>query len=424
MTVVAPPPQRHDHTNEAQLLFKEAKQRRRRRLRIIWVSVVLAIAVVGCAVGFALGFNDSSPPATQPHSLGTQPLPGHVPTGATLVYAFNDLRVIDADTGATRILPMPAPYGGSRDLAMARVGTSLLLNRGNTAWLYADGFTGSPTDLGPSDGVFPGPNHNEAWIWSQPCQPLFGCADYGDLPQMGSVRLVDSSGQTIGSPVQLPGGAGWYPTGLAGEPGIVLAQSPPYGNAEEIWNPLTERVVRFFSNAQVIAEADNHVVSESSRYRCGESTACSLRLTNLKAGTDKTVLLPKGVAVVGGAAFSPDHHTLALAVALRPGRTPSRAPHHEAIALIDVPTGNATILEGSRQSTNSHYTMSLTWSTNGWLLFSDTVESSVAFYGFSDTVGSSAVRVWHPGERRAWVLPRVRVPKAQFSNEDPSLIAL
>jgi hypothetical protein len=423
MTVVAPPAHRRD-TNEAQLLFKEAR-RRRRRLRVVWVAVVIAIAVVGCAVGFALGINDSSLPATQPHSVGTPPLPGHVRTGVTLVYAFNDLRVIDADTDATRTLPMPAPYGGSRDLAMAHVGSTLLLERGDTAWLYPDGVTGSPTDLGPSDGVFPGPSRNEAWIWSHPCQPTFGCTNY-NAPQMGSVRLVDGSGQTIGSPVQLPGGAGWYPTGLAGDTGIVLRELPAYGhgNIEEIWNPLTNRVVEVLSRESVIGAADNLFVAESNRYCGGEVTACSMRLTDLKAGTDKTMFLPKGVAVVGGAVFSPDHHTLALAVALRPGRTRSRAPHREAIALIDVRTGNTTILQGSRQSTNSLYTMSLAWSTNGWLLFSDTVESSVVYSGFSDTIGSSVVRVWHQGERGAWVLPTVRLPKAQFGNEDPSLIAL
>lgn len=423
MTVVAPPSQRHDHTDEAQLLFKEAKQRRR-RLRVIWVLVVIAVAVAVCAVGFALGSNDTSLPAAHGHPTGAQPLPDHVRTGVTLVYAFNDLRVIDADTGATRTLPMPARYGGSRDLVMARAGGSLLLQRGNTAWLYSDGVTGSPTDLGPSDGVFPGPNRNDAWVWSQPCQPALGCADYGFLPQMGSVRLVDSAGQTIGSPAQLPGGAGWYPTGLAGEAGIVLAQGPPYGNAEEIWNPLTNHVEEVVSQGSVIGVAGNLVVSEPTRYCSGESTACSLRLTDLESGTNKKVFLAKGVAVVGDAAVSSDHHTLALVVALTPHwRTHSPGPHHEAIALIDVRTGDTRILPGSRQSTNSNYTMSLSWSTNGWLVFSDTVESSVVYSGFSDTIGSSVVHVWHQGDRRASVLPRVRLPKAQLGNEDPSLIA-
>ncbi len=147
-------------------------------------------------------------------------------------------------------------------------------------------------------------------------------------------------------------------------------------------------------------------------------------MTDLKTGSDQTVVLPKRATVVGGATFSPDRRTIAVPVALRPGRTGFRGPHREAIAVIDVRTGDTTVLPGSQQPTNPSYTMSLTWSSNGWLLFSDTVESSVAYSGFSDTIGWSTVRVWHQGDLRARVLPNVRLPKAQLGNEDPSLIAL
>lgn len=403
MTIVAPPPPRHDHTNEAQLLFKEAKQRRR-RLRVIWVVGVVAIAVVGCAVGFAFGFQDSSPPATEPHSPGAQALPGHLRTGVTLVYAFDDLRIINADTGSSRTLPMPAPYGSSRDLGMVRVGSSLLLNRGNTAWLYSSGISGAPTELGRSDGVFRGPNRGEAWIWSQPCLPPYGCSNYNAV-QMGSLQLIDSSGTGIGSPVQLPGGAGWYPTGQANDAGIILSSQPAYGNREELWVPLTNRVVRVFSNASVIGAAGNLVVSDSGRY-C--SIGCSVQVTDVKTGTEKSVLLPRGLDVTGDAAISPSGETIALTAALR---RPARTPYPEAIALVDVRSGTATLLPGSQQTTNPNWgPMSLTWSTNGWL--------------FADTVGSSVVHVWQPGESRAWVLPKVALPRVQLVNEDPSLIAL
>lgn len=215
---------------DAEALFKEAR-RRRRRLRLLWV--VIALALVGCVVEIGFGFHVLSRPSIQSRSAGTGAVvSAQLHTGVTLVYAFNDLRVIDADTGATRTLPMPASSGGSGDLGMVHVGGSLLLNRGNTAWLYPNGVAGSPRSLGPSDGVFWGPTRNEAWIWSQPCQPAFGCADYRDGPRMGSIRLVDGSGATIVSPVQLPGG--WYPTGVAGHAGIVLREVPAYGNAEEI----------------------------------------------------------------------------------------------------------------------------------------------------------------------------------------------
>jgi hypothetical protein len=244
----------------AQLLFKEAR-RRRRRLRIMWIAIGTTAVVFLVSLGLTLSLF-SSPPTP---SVGVTAQPGwppHLRTGATLVYALNDLRVLDADSGDSRVLPLPAPYGGSRDLGMVSVGHSLVLNRGDHAWLYRGTINSQPLDLGPSDGVFRGPNSAEAWIWTQPCAPVIGCTNY-DAPQMGSVHLIDSSGRQIGATVALPGTDGWYPTGLAGNGGIVLSQLPPYGdhgNLQEVWNPLADRVVHVFTNADVLGAGGNTVV--------------------------------------------------------------------------------------------------------------------------------------------------------------------
>ena len=322
---------------DVEALFKEAR-RRRRRLRVFWAVVLLAL--VGCALGFGFGFHVLSRPANQQRSAGTPAqAPARLHTGVNLVYAFDDLRVIDADTGASRALPLPAPYGSIGDLGMVRVGNSLLLNRGNTAWLYSNGVSGSPTDLGPSDGVFQGPSRNEAWVWSRPCQQTIGCA-YDNAALTGNVQLINSSGTKVGSPVQLPGRAGWTPTGFATDAGIVLSGRPAYGNGEEIWNPLTNHVERTLPNAYVIGAAGDLVVSQSRHYCGGEFTECSVRMTNLSGGTERTVRLPRGVSV-GGAAVSPNHRTIALAAWL--SRTAQR-PDPKVIALIDVRTGAATML--------------------------------------------------------------------------------
>src|SRR5271165_3467117 len=133
---------------DAQLLFKEAHQRRR-RLRMIRSVFVLAVVAAIVLTGFELHMIPE--PASRSH-----PADSHPPatsgnhSGATLVYAYSDLRVINADTGASRSLPLPAPQGGSSDLSMVRIGGSLLLNRGNTAWLYGPGLHGPPVNLGPS----------------------------------------------------------------------------------------------------------------------------------------------------------------------------------------------------------------------------------------------------------------------------------
>ncbi len=352
----------------------------------------------------------SSSPPTSSAGVTAQPgWPPHLRTGATLVYALNDLRILDADSGATRVLALPAPYGGSRDLAMVTVGGSFLLNRGNTAWLYSRNTNSKPVDLGPSDGVFRGPNSNEAWVWTQPCAPILGCTNY-NAAQMGSVHLVDGSGRQIGASVPLPGVDGWYPTGLAGDAGIVLSQLPPYGdhnNQQEIWNPLTDRVIHVFANAYVLGASGNTVVWEVAAPYC--RTGCSIHVLNATEGSERTVRLPSGVTATGDVAISPDGGTIAIAADLGAA---SRVPYPQAVFLIGAHARAARMLAGSEQRTNPDFgPRALAWSTNGWL--------------FSSTIGKTTVEAWHPGESRAQVLPKLRLPKiTHLVNEDPSVIAL
>jgi hypothetical protein len=394
------------HEQDAQFLFKEAR-RRRRRLRIVWIGLVTAVVVA--LVGFGLSFHRSSRSTTRSAEATSQPgSPRHLRTGATLVYALNDLRVLNADSGGSRVLPLPAPYGGSRDLAMVSIGHSLVLNRGDAAWLYRGSMKSQPVDLGPSDGVFTGPDSDQAWVWSQPCDPIIGCTNY-NAPQMGSVHLIDSSGRQIGAAVALPGDVGWYPTGLAGSAGIVLSHLPSYGNhanQQEIWNPLTDRVVRVFTNADLLGAGGNTVVWEPAAPYC--STRCSVHVLNVQTGSQRTVQLPPDVTATGDAAIAPDGSAIAITGALGGS---FRVPYPQAILLIGTHSRVAKVLAGSEQLTNPNLgPMALTWSTNGWL--------------FSSTVGITTIHAWRPGETQARVLPNLGLPKVTYLvNEDPSLIA-
>jgi hypothetical protein len=406
MTVLLEEPTAADDQN-AQLLFKEAR-RRRRRLRMMWIAI--GTTAVGFLGSLGLTLSLISSPRTPSVGVTAQPgWPPHLRTGATLVYSLNDLRILEADSGDSRVLPLPAPYGGSRDLGMVSIGHSLLLNRGDHAWLYRGSIISEPVDLGPSDGVFRGPNSDEAWIWTQPCAPVIGCTNY-DAPQMGSVHLIGSSGRQIGAAVALPGTDGWYPTGLAGNGGMVLSQLPPYGNhgnQQEIWNPLTDRVVHVFTNADVLGAGGNTVVWEAAAPYC--MTGCSLHVLNVRTGSQRTVGLPSGVTATGDAAISPDRSTIAITGAV--GGV-SRVPYPQAVLLIGARTRVTRVLAGSEQPTNPNLgPMALTWSANGWL--------------FSSTVGKTTVDAWRPGENQARALPKLRLPKVtHLVSEDPSLIAL
>ena len=221
---------------------------------------------------------------------------------------------------------------------------------------------------------------------------------------MGSVHLVDGAGRQIGGAVALPGVDGWYPTGVAGKAGMVLQQLPPYGNhrnQQEIWNPLTDRVVHVFANAYVLGTGGNSVVWETAVPYC--RTNCPLHVLNALNGSERTVQLPPGVTATGDVAISPDGRTIAVTVALGYA---SRIPDPQAVLLIGPHTQVAKMLTGSEQSTNPNLgPMSLTWSTNGWL--------------FSSTVGKTTVEAWRPGESQARVLPKLRLPKFSACQRRP-----
>jgi hypothetical protein len=191
---------------------------------------------------------------------------------------------------------------------------------------------------------------------------------------------------------------------------MVLQQLPPYGNhrdQEELWNPLTDRVVHAFANANVLGAGGNSVVWETAEPYC--RTNCSLHVLNLLNGSQRTVRLPSGVTATGDVAISPDGRTIAVTGALGGA---SRDPYPQAVLLIGTHARAATVLAGSERPTNPNLgPMALAWSTNGWL--------------FSTTVGKTEVDAWRPGENQARVLPTLRLPKiTHLVNEDPSLLPL
>src|SRR5665213_3787932 len=152
MTLLEQPPT-SVKPQEAKALFKEARQRRR-RLRMVRFIFVVAVVAAVVVLGFQLHVMPG--PSSRSHPSDSRPpLASGTRSGATLVYAYNNLQVINADTGASRSVPpppqgSPPPQGGSSDVSMMRIGDSLLLNQGDTAWLYGPGLQGPPVSLGPS----------------------------------------------------------------------------------------------------------------------------------------------------------------------------------------------------------------------------------------------------------------------------------
>jgi hypothetical protein len=291
---------------------------------------------------------------------------------------------------------MPTSQGGASDATMLRFGRSLLLNRGNTAWLYPPGLNGPPLNLGPSLRLIPGPQPDQVWLWS---------------PDASHVQLIDSSGRQIGLAAALPGG--WFPTSDTAAEGLVILPviSPPNSRSSnpnnlEVWDPVSNRVIRGFRDAAMIA-AHGHQVAWTDIH-CPLN--CVLHLTDLRTQAEQDLPLPSGTVGVGGGAFSPDGATLAVPVAV--GSAPN-API--AMALVTLPTPTITLLPDSEQTPNPNFgDFPPTWSSTGWLFFT--------------AYGSTQVLAWRPGYRRAVMLAKASIPglppTSPGGQQLPNLIAL
>jgi hypothetical protein len=257
--------------------------------------------------------------------------------------------------------------------------------------------------------VIPGPTANEAWIWSDPCAATVGCLANG--LQQGEVRLVDTSGHQLGAPIALPADATWFPTGQVVDAGLVLAVATIGPNAEEIWNPISNRVTRILPLANVFA-ARGDVVAWTTGTYC--LPRCTVQLTNVQTGVERSIRLPTGVIITDGGTFSPNGSTLALGVGIG-GWWPQ--VHPTAVALLDMRTQAVSLLPGTREVLNPNYgSENVSWSSGGRL--------------FAAAVGGTTVLSWRPGTHRATVLPNAKLPSLspkeppEFQGEYPTLIAM
>jgi hypothetical protein len=401
MTLVTQDPAPPTPRGDTQILFREARQRRRRRQRRIVTLVALVLAVAMTAIAFSTRRAPTPTSATK-STVAPSPFAVLPDTGATLVYALNDLRFIKADSGQTSARPLPTLAGGASDLSMLRVGGSFILNRGDTAWLYRSGNVGAPINLGPSLRVIPGPSAGEVWLW--------GNSPFGSAAN-GYVRLVNFSGEQMGSRVDLP--SGWVPSGGAVDGAIVLFRPiPPSGTSGipylEVWNPLSGRVIRSFDNATEVA-ANGETLAWQTARNC--KPHCVLHLTNLRTGAQHSLPMPHGTTP-GPASFSPDGRTLALAVWFNLAQPPRLS--RTAVAIINVASGTIVLLPGSEQTfvnpdPGTPGTFAPTWSQDSWVFFT--------------AYASRHILTWHEGRPMAVVLSHARLPHLSPLGAVPSMIA-
>jgi hypothetical protein len=207
----------------------------------------------------------------------------------------------------------------------------------------------------------------------------------------------------------LPGDATWFPTGDVVNAGLVLAIASIGPDAEEIWNPITNHVVRILHGAYVLASSGN-LVAWTTGKAC--LTHCTVHFTDVQTGMEQTLHLRSGVVGTDEGAFSPNGSTFALPVGI--GGWPGT--HPGAVVLMDLRTQAVRLLPGTEQALGPRYGPQVAfWSSRGWL--------------FVAVVGGTHVLSWQPGDQRATKLPKVRLPPIslkppQFQSEYPNLISM
>jgi hypothetical protein len=380
----------------------------------LWSILALVVSIV-LAVGIEVITTDVPGPLP-PSASAPPPVPPvptlHVHTRVSLVWALDSLHVINADTGEGLTLPMPAPEGMSGDGMVVAHG-SLILNRGEKTWLYPPGFARPPVDLGTSARTIVTPSGNGVWLWDT--------GPFNDPGTMDVMRQVDFTGHQVSPTV--PVGTDWFPTGEVVDQGLVFI--PRFGGPIDIWDPASRKVLTKFGDGTAEIAASGH---EFAWVNAGCLSHCVVHVTDVRTETEgfriskeRVFALPPGVwPIERGGVFSPDGATLAVSALLgrflRGGHPASErfVQTAEVVVVVDIASGTARVLPGSKRSSTFQRALPLIWSPNDWLFFTD--------------YGSPYVEAWHPGLRTAGVLPNVRLPHlpppGPRGQRLPSLIAV
>jgi len=138
------------------------------------------------------------------------------------------------------------------------------------------------------------------WLTTYPAH-----ADLSTTP--GVAQQFTSTGTAVGGPVMLPAGSR---IAQGTNQGLLLVSLSENGsaNSDQLWNPTTRKVLRFFDGVVAVGAAE--VAYEPP---CGAT--CPVHVVNLRTGRDTVIELPIANTVTS-AKFSPDGRFLALAVSV------------------------------------------------------------------------------------------------------------
>lgn len=342
---------------EVELLFREARRRRRRIRASVGLAAVVAIAAGALVAAIA----PSSPGA---HSLGSRDRTGSAQgaigrqsraTSVVWVDYTGRLRIGDLSRGTERALaavdasPLaPVVVAGGRAYVVDAAG-EFVASVGHWSEVVdsVDLSTGSVRVVAPGDGVFPSANGRRLFVAQ---------AGGSKVIELSVRRPAERSVLTLPNRWYLPSGLG-----LAVGPDIVV-QSNESGTVTAadsvgLWNPADGRVAVLArtSSDYTAASPDLGIIGASTgaagsgrlvwmRPGCGPTEACPLEVTDVPSLRTRAIRSPLPYGFAPGGAVSPGGH---LAVGF-PLRVSGSGGGTADVAVVDLGTGAVHVVPGAR----------------------------------------------------------------------------
>jgi len=357
---------------ELEVLFKEARQRRRRRWLFAGIAMVVLTAGVIVAVVIPGAKTAVRPPANRAPTAPISPTPLAAGKMADLVWAGSASRAVGSSRNATQLVLGDAVSGTVRRLggpimwcggcAIVRAGNSLFVGEADGIYRL-DRPRYRATKIANGQIVFP------ATVPGR----LFVASASSAEPQGDNVHLT---GKDLGGPWRIPHGYSISSPPRATTEGIVVdpispSPSPTASPTLAIWNPRTGSIGHVLDLGVRLIDtttADGHTTVAWLRELRGHcfypGEDCQLVLTDLTTGLDRVIAPPGGLGFIGGGAFSPDGKTLAAFTLVHSKLTNDTMQ----LALIDVGTGRVSPVSKSTGQFGEPYGFA-TWSPSGQSVF-------------------------------------------------------
>ncbi len=342
MTLQATRP-RHPVATEAELLFKEAHQRRRRRRLLISAIAVVAIAIATAAVALSGNGHSSPPPAHAAVQRPAVKLPGTAPRVAWVDYQGR-IHIGSLQTRQQRIVA-----SGDTDpvstltVAGNKIFWPVRSEIPSSTIMAYDTATGQLRKFAGGAAVFKAIGSNDVFVDDGNDATL---ARY--RPDGRMVKRFDlpsgwylSYGNWGNSPVLAHGGILVQSQSALGQRSAV--QPPKLA----VWTPETG-AVRPLAQGWIVVATHTDSRGTDSVFAwfpaaCETSNNCPLNVTDLGTGRTRQIISPLGFGFDFGGGFSPDGRQLAVFAKSNSGNYNPETR----MALVDVASGSLRLVPGA-----------------------------------------------------------------------------